>query len=73
MIFGEENTKKVNRSIDNNIRCPKIIDGANEHAEEEDQSIRPRFQSFNEIYNSIDDVHVVCLLTCVEDIKFKEF
>jgi len=39
---------------------------------EDDESVQPKTRSLQDIYNSIDEVHVVCLLAGEEDIKFEE-
>ncbi|XP_020233630.1 uncharacterized protein LOC109813787 [Cajanus cajan] len=47
-------------------------DRTNEHSEEDDEPEQLRTQSLQDIYNSTDELHVVCLLTGTKDIKFEE-
>ena len=44
----------------------------NKYFEEDDEHVQPKSWSLQDIYNSTDEVHVVCLLACEEDIKFEE-
>jgi len=39
---------------------------------EEDEPLHPRARSLQDIYNSIDEVHVVCFLANSEDLSFEE-
>ena len=43
-----------------------------ETSDEEDEPLQPRARSLQDIYNSTDEVHVVCFLADSKDLSFEE-
>lgn len=58
--------------MNDNTECPEITyERVNEYDKEEDDPIRSKFRNLNDIYNSTNEIHIVCLLTGAEDKEFK--
>ena len=63
------NSEKEPRSLE--IDTPPTVRD-NETSDEEDEPLQPRARSLQDIYNSTDEVHVVCFLADSEDLSFEE-
>nr|KYP43697.1 Retrovirus-related Pol polyprotein from transposon TNT 1-94 [Cajanus cajan] len=66
---GSSNLEIIGRSSE---IIGRSSDRTNEHSEEDDEPEQLRTRSLQDIYNSTDELHVVCLLTRTEDIKSEE-
>ena len=63
------NSEKEFRSLE--VDTPPAVRD-HETSDEEDELLQPRARSLQDIYNSIDEVHVVCFLADSEDLSFEE-
>jgi len=63
------NSEKESRSLE--VDTPPAVRD-HETSDEEDEPLQPRARSLQDIYNSTDEVHVVCFLADSEDLNFEE-
>jgi hypothetical protein len=47
-------------------------DSSSENSEDEQEPMNPRFRDIRDLYEIIDEVHLVCLLVDAEIISFEE-
>jgi len=60
--FGAEKSKITGRSLET----------TNDYSKEADETMGPKTWSLWDIYNSTDEVHLMCLVVGAEDVKFEE-
>lgn len=71
--LGRESSENERQGLENGGRSSKSIAWRkNEKYNEEDELVQPRIQSLQNIYNSIDEIHVVCFLVGAKDVSSKE-
>jgi len=61
--------EKESRSLE--IDIPLVVRD-HETSDEEDEPLQPRARNLQDIYNSTDEVHVICFLADSEDLSFEE-
>ena len=63
------NSEKESRSLE--VDKPPVVRDHKTY-DEEDEPLQPRARSLQDIYNSTDEVHVVCFLVDSEDLSFEK-